>query len=68
MYTKLLNQNDVKTTDFDPGRTRTCNLLIRSQAPYPLGHGTCRRTTLISDKYYFTNRSNPFYLAQAQAH
>ena len=25
---------------YDPGRTRTCNLLIRSQAPYPLGHGT----------------------------
>uniref|UniRef100_A0A4W4H837 DNA polymerase subunit gamma-1 n=1 Tax=Electrophorus electricus TaxID=8005 RepID=A0A4W4H837_ELEEL len=22
----------------DPGRTRTCNLLIRSQTPYPLGH------------------------------
>ena len=26
----------------DPGRIRTCNLLIRSQAPYPLGHGTLR--------------------------
>uniref|UniRef100_A0A8C7TVF8 DNA polymerase subunit gamma-1 n=1 Tax=Oncorhynchus mykiss TaxID=8022 RepID=A0A8C7TVF8_ONCMY len=24
----------------DPGRTRTCNLLIRSQTPYPLGHET----------------------------
>ena len=24
----------------DPGRIRTCNLLIRSQAPYPLGHET----------------------------
>ena len=24
---------------YDPGRTRTCNLLIRSQTPYPLGHG-----------------------------
>ena len=23
---------------FDCGRTRTCNLLIRSQTPYPLGH------------------------------
>ena len=23
---------------FDPGRIRTCNLLIRSQTPYPLGH------------------------------
>ena len=22
----------------DPGRTRTCNPLIRSQMPYPLGH------------------------------
>uniref|UniRef100_A0A674EHE1 DNA polymerase subunit gamma-1 n=1 Tax=Salmo trutta TaxID=8032 RepID=A0A674EHE1_SALTR len=26
--------------NFDPGRTRTCNLLIRSQTPYPLGHET----------------------------
>ena len=25
---------------FDPGRTRTCNPLIRSQMPYPLGHRT----------------------------
>ena len=24
----------------DPGRTRTCNPLIRSQMPYPLGHRT----------------------------
>ena len=23
---------------FDPGRIRTCNPLIRSQMPYPLGH------------------------------
>ena len=25
---------------FDPGRTRTCNPLIRSQMPCPLGHKT----------------------------
>ena len=25
---------------FDPGRTRTCNPLIRSQMPCPLGHRT----------------------------
>jgi hypothetical protein len=25
---------------FDLGRTRTCNPLIRSQMPYPLGHKT----------------------------
>ena len=24
--------------NIDPGRTRTCNPLIRSQMPYPLGH------------------------------
>ena len=24
--------------NLDPGRTRTCNPLIRSQMPYPLGH------------------------------
>ena len=24
----------------DPGRIRTCNPLIRSQMPYPLGHRT----------------------------
>ena len=28
----------------DPARTRTWNLLIRSQAPYPLGHRTVART------------------------
>ena len=27
-----------KNTSTDPARTRTWNLLIRSQAPYPLGH------------------------------
>ena len=33
--------NDIKLTNtksVDPGRTRTCNPLIRSQMPYPLGH------------------------------
>ena len=29
---------NVKGKSFDPARTRTWNLLIRSQAPYPLGH------------------------------
>ena len=24
--------------NYDPGRTRTCNLQIRSLSPYPLGH------------------------------
>ena len=27
-----------KLKNVDPGRTRTCNPLIRSQMPYPLGH------------------------------
>ena len=32
----------------DPGRGRTCNLLIRSQTPCPFGHRTsCKRTRLI---------------------
>ena len=29
----------------DRGRTRTCNLLIRSQTPYPLGHAAACRST-----------------------
>ena len=29
---------DISKKNFDPGRTRTCNPLIRSQMPYPLGH------------------------------
>ena len=33
----------------DPGRTRTCNPLIRSQMPYPLGHRTLG-----------SNNDNPF--------
>ena len=31
---RLFHQNNS-----DPARTRTWNLLIRSQMPYPLGHG-----------------------------
>ena len=27
--------------NFDPARIRTWNPLIRSQMPYPLGHGAC---------------------------
>ena len=32
---------------FDPDETRTRNLLIRSQTPYPLGHGASYLVTLI---------------------
>lgn len=32
------NEKKVNKSGSDPGRTRTCNLLIRSQTPYPLGH------------------------------
>ena len=31
------------TAAFDPDETRTRNLLIRSQTPYPLGHGANER-------------------------
>ena len=37
----FMQYNMLKVEDkkfFDPGRTRTCNPLIRSQMPYPLGH------------------------------
>ena len=37
----LCHNCTVKTTcskEKDPGRIRTCSLLIRSQTPYPLGH------------------------------
>ena len=40
---KWANFNNKKTFQvkiFDLGRTRTCNPLIRSQMPYPLGHKT----------------------------
>ena len=30
---------------FDPARTRTWNPLIRSQMPYPLGHGAFMKDT-----------------------
>ena len=30
--------------NLDPGRTRTCNPLIRSQMPYRLGHRAIVRT------------------------
>ena len=32
----------------DPGRTRTCNPLIRSQMPYPLGHRTSYNLLFLS--------------------
>ena len=40
--------NMMVTKKFDPGRTRTCNPLIRSQMPYPLGHraGLYRSTAI----------------------
>ena len=38
-YIVLSIEDEVKKV-FDPGRTRTCNPLIRSQMPYPLGHRT----------------------------
>ena len=30
------NKGDLKQKKIEPGRTRTCNLLIRSQTRYPL--------------------------------
>ena len=36
---------DISEEKFDPDRTRTCNPLIRSQMPYPLGHRTFRDKT-----------------------
>ena len=36
---RLFHQNNS-----DPTRTRTWNLLIRSQMPYPLGHGAFLET------------------------
>ena len=36
---RLFRQNNS-----DPTRTRTWNLLIRSQMPYPLGHGAFLET------------------------
>ena len=33
----------LSSQNFDPGRTRTCNLWFRRPTPYPLGHrATCR--------------------------
>ena len=34
---------DISEEKFDPDRTRTCNPLIRSQMPYPLGHKASHR-------------------------
>ena len=39
-----------KSEKFDPGRTRTCNLLSRNQTPYPLGHRTFyNRTSCVAN-------------------
>ena len=36
---RCFKQNErTKCKKYDPARTRTWNLLIRSQTPYPLGH------------------------------
>ena len=34
----VYQNHTILDNNFDRDRTRTCNLLIRSQAPYPLGH------------------------------
>jgi hypothetical protein len=31
---------------FTRGRTRTCNLLLRRETPYPLGHTGCQKPSL----------------------
>ena len=41
---------------FDSGRTRTYNLLLRRQAPYPLGHRAIYFRAK-AKKYLFQNRS-----------
>ena len=41
-----------KKVQNDPGRTRTCNLLIRSQTPYPLGHEAEHRLLVNVCKIY----------------
>ena len=47
----------VKTSD--PARTRTWNLLIRSQAPYPLGHRTtCRERNKQSILFTYSLQQN----------
>ena len=36
----------LSSQNFDPGRTRTCNLWFRKPTPYPLGHrAACRRNS-----------------------
>ena len=36
---RCFKQNErIRCKKYDPARTRTWNLLIRSQTPYPLGH------------------------------
>ena len=35
----------------DPARIRTWNLLIRSQAPYPLGHWTARHVKAVTSSH-----------------
>ena len=37
----------LKKKVLDPARLRTWNLLIRSQMPYPLGHGASRKPSVI---------------------
>ena len=50
---RSLKQNErTKCEKNDPARTRTWNLLIRSQTPYPLGHEA--DIVYIEFYYYFT--------------
>ena len=58
MYTRNLRRNRIQDTfgvkkDFDSTRTRTENLLLRRQAPYPLGHRAMVGGTYISFILYF---------------
>ena len=50
---RCFKQNErIRCKKYDPARTRTWNLLIRSQTPYPLGH---EADTLYNEFYcYFT--------------
>ena len=46
---KMCNTRN-KTKTHDPARTRTWNTLIRSQLPYPLGHGAFTKNAVFSQR------------------
>ena len=53
---KISGKEDVLKTNnknkrYDPTRTRTWNPLIRSQMPYPLGHGAFTEGSFCNAKY-----------------